>query len=48
LFKRFKKGNQSSNSTGLGLSIAKQICDLANIKIRYQFEGGLHTVTLTF
>lgn len=48
LFKRFKKGNQSSSSTGLGLSIVKQICDLADIKIRYQFEGGMHTVALTF
>ena len=48
LFKRFKRGTQSGGSTGLGLSIAKQICDLAAIKIHYRYEKGLHTVSLTF
>jgi signal transduction histidine kinase len=48
LFKRFKKGNQSSSSTGLGLSIAKQICDLANMKIHYRFEEGMHVLVVLF
>jgi len=48
LFKRFKKGNQSSNSTGLGLSIVKQICDLANMKIHYRIEDGMHVVVVSF
>jgi signal transduction histidine kinase len=48
LFKRFKKGNQSMGSTGLGLSIAKQICDLANVRIEYLYEKGMHTIQLRF
>ena len=48
LFKRFKKGNQSAGSTGLGLSIVKQICDLAHMKISYRFENAMHILTLTF
>jgi len=48
LFKRFKRGSRSAASTGLGLSIAKQICDLAAIKIEYRVEGEMHTVQLTF
>ena len=48
LFKRFRKGNQSAGSTGLGLSIVKQICDLANIRIQYDHNNGVHTIRLRF
>jgi signal transduction histidine kinase len=48
LFKRFRKGNQSAASTGLGLSIVKQICDLANIHIQYLHSNGLHSLQLSF
>jgi signal transduction histidine kinase len=48
LFKRFRKGNQSAASTGLGLSIVKQICDLANIHIQYLHNNGLHSLQLSF
>jgi len=48
LFKRFKKSNQSGSSTGLGLSIVKQICDLSNFQISYTNEGNIHRVTIEF
>ncbi len=48
LFRRFKKGNQSSSSTGLGLSIVKEICDLSGIEIKYSYSNLIHTVTLEF
>jgi len=46
LFGRFKKGSPSSESIGIGLAIVKQICDLSNIKIRYDYSTGWHTVSL--
>ncbi len=48
LFQRFKKSNQSADSTGLGLSIAKKICDKSDLKIDYHFENSLHTVKILF
>jgi signal transduction histidine kinase len=33
IFKRFKKGNEASNSTGLGLSIAKRISEVSNLEL---------------
>lgn len=48
LFKRFRKNNQSSDSTGLGLSIVKQICDLCHFTVHYTYADGLHTVEVKF
>ena len=48
LFKRFKKGRQSSDSTGLGLAIVKQICDLNGHPISYTFSQGRHVVKIGF
>jgi signal transduction histidine kinase len=48
LFKRFKKGRQSSDSTGLGLAIVKQICDLGGHTISYKFSEGKHVVEIVF
>jgi signal transduction histidine kinase len=48
LFERFKKGNQSNDSTGLGLSIVKQICDMSQFKVEYRYENGLHVIQLNF
>lgn len=47
LFERFKKGRPTSDSTGLGLSIAKQICEYHNIDISYTFNGK-HVIKLIF
>jgi two-component system, OmpR family, sensor histidine kinase QseC len=48
LFKRFKKGNQSGNSIGIGLAIVKQICDIHLFEIDYTYERGVHRQTIRF
>ncbi|MEO8664886.1 MAG: HAMP domain-containing sensor histidine kinase [Ignavibacteria bacterium] len=48
LFDRFKKGNTSSESTGLGLSIVKQICMTYNFQIQYVYHEGNHKVSIFF
>jgi signal transduction histidine kinase len=48
LFKRFKKDKQNADSTGLGLAITKQICELSNFSIDYEFKNGLHVLKITF
>jgi signal transduction histidine kinase len=48
LFARFKKGDSTSNSIGLGLSIIKRIVDQNNYTISYEFEGGWHTIVVEF
>ena len=47
LFKRFKKGANGNESVGLGLAIVKQICDTYGLKIIYQYDEGIHTLSLT-
>jgi signal transduction histidine kinase len=42
MFQRFYKGSLENESNGLGLSIIKQICDLAGITPIYSFGGNLH------
>lgn len=48
IFERFYKENPSSESTGLGLSIAKQITDSAGMKISYVFDKGYHRFLVEF
>jgi signal transduction histidine kinase len=48
LFGRFRKGNSSLNSIGIGLAIVKKICMLYNWDIDYQFIAGEHIITLAF
>jgi signal transduction histidine kinase len=48
LFKRFYRGEGTSEGNGLGLSIVKQICDLAGYPISYGYEQELHTFTISF
>ncbi len=48
LFKRFQKSNQSNKSLGLGLSIAKKICDVNGIAIDYTYQDGVHQVECSF
>ncbi|MBS1775774.1 MAG: HAMP domain-containing histidine kinase [Bacteroidetes bacterium] len=42
LFQRFAKHKESQSSTGLGLAIAKQICQRYAWTISYDFNQGLH------
>jgi len=48
LFQRFQKGNLSSDSTGLGLSIVKQICMTYNFRIQYFYHEGNHVISIFF
>ena len=48
LFERFKKEGASTDSTGLGLSIVKQICDTCEFTINYLYSEGIHTISLNF
>lgn len=47
-FERFQKGNTTSESVGLGLSIVKQICDTYNFKVNYSFTNTMHTISISF
>jgi signal transduction histidine kinase len=48
LFGRFSKASQKGESLGVGLSIAKKICDYYGFKISYNFIGQIHKITLEF
>jgi signal transduction histidine kinase len=48
LFERFKKNNQSSDSIGLGLSIAKRICQVSGFDITYTYSEGWHILKVVF
>ncbi len=47
LFKRFYRGDHSEEGSGLGLSIVKQVCDMAGYTIKYQYAGGRHDFTIS-
>ncbi|SHN27358.1 Signal transduction histidine kinase [Cyclobacterium lianum] len=44
--KRFKKGNPSSESIGLGLSIIQQICRIHGYTLEYTFINEEHQITI--
>jgi signal transduction histidine kinase len=46
IFKRFYKVSETNSSTGLGLAIAKAICDLYHLKVSYHYNDG-HTIILS-
>lgn len=50
LFYRFQKGNhpKASEGNGLGLAIAKQICNTCHFDIAYRYEDGYHVFILRF
>jgi len=48
LFERFKKGREESKTTGLGLSLVKQICDLYRYTLHYHHTEGLHRIRVIF
>lgn len=47
-FERFVKGEHSKGSTGLGLTIIKQICDINKYKISYTYEKKCHLIKIDF
>ncbi len=48
LFERFKKDRVNSDSLGLGLSIAKKICQQSGLNILYESAGNTHTFTVNW
>jgi signal transduction histidine kinase len=48
LFNRFYKESVEHKSTGLGLAIAKRICDLYGFRISYVFREGYHLFRVEF
>lgn len=48
LFERFKKGNPGSDSIGIGLAIVRQIVELNDFDILYEFADGWHMVAISF
>ncbi|PHN05907.1 sensor histidine kinase [Flavilitoribacter nigricans] len=48
LFERFRKGNQSGGSLGLGLSIVKKITEASDWSVTYDYENETHHLQVTF
>jgi signal transduction histidine kinase len=48
LFTRFQKQSTEVTGTGLGLEIAKKICDLNGFTLHYAFANGWHCFRLRF
>jgi signal transduction histidine kinase len=48
LFERFKKSDPSAESTGLGLSLVKDICALYEYSISYKSEKNRHNISIKF
>jgi len=48
IFDRFTKEGVHANSTGLGLSIVKKICDYSGFKVSYLYAGNRHQFTVVF
>ena len=47
-FKRFYKESTSTDSTGLGLTIVKKICDLYGFVVTNQYSEGIYTISIKF
>lgn len=48
LFQRFRKGEPTSESMGLGLSIVEKICERYGFKVQYNYKNGLHSLSVRF
>lgn len=48
LFDRFRKGNKDSKSTGLGLSLVKQIAQMYKMDLQYQYTNDIHHIVVSF
>jgi signal transduction histidine kinase len=48
LFDRFYKENSSSESTGLGLALVKQVAETNGMKVAYRYDKGQHCFEIIF
>jgi len=48
VFKRFYRGQSTNEGNGLGLSIIKQICDLAEYSLTYRYQESKHVFIISF
>ena len=48
LFQRFKKQTNDANSIGLGLEMARKICQLNDFQIAYRYQDSMHVFTINF
>ncbi len=48
LFERFSKASQNSESLGIGLSLARKICDYYGFEIKYSYGDGVHEIVVEF
>lgn len=48
IFRRFQKQSTDSRSTGLGLEICKQICELYGYRLQYRFRDQRHYFSVSF
>jgi len=48
LFDRFSNSQRVNNSLGLGLAIAKKICDLNNLKLNYTYRDRYHVFQIVW
>ena len=48
MFERFKKGKNRHDSHGLGLSLVKEICNIAGYIVLYTIDNKIHTITIKF
>lgn len=48
LFQRFFKQSAAKDSWGLGLAIARKICDVSGWSLEYQFQGNEHVFRVHF
>ncbi len=47
IFNRFEKFSTDPNRLGLGLAIAKAICEASDLKLNYKYEDQLHSFTIS-
>ena len=48
IFSRFSKSSASDESNGLGLAIAKSICEAYGFSIRHSFDNTIHRIEIKF
>lgn len=48
IFERFYHSADKKSSTGLGLALAKAVCNLYGFGLNYRFNDGMHVFTITF